>query len=99
MKNRNIHYRKTIPALVIALVLGCFLPSPAVQADDSQTIVGLWNVHYFHGTVELFQSFEQWHSDGQEFEVAALGPGAVCQGTFTQAGGNVELNHVGWNFD
>ena len=98
MKNRNIHYRKTIPALVIALVLGCFLPSPAVQAQ-SRTIVGLWKVHYFHGTQELFQTFDQWHSDGLEFEVAALGPGAVCQGTFTQTGGTVQLFHTGFNFD
>ena len=99
MKNRNMHYRRTIPALLIALVLGCFLPSPAVQAQNSQTIVGLWFVRYFHGTTPFFQSFEQWHSDGQEFEVADLAPGAVCQGTFTQTGGTVQLFHVGWNFD
>src|SRR5229473_5835902 len=100
MKDGIMHYKRAIPTLVIALVLGCFLPSPAAQADASQTIVGLWRVHYFSGTVEIFQSFEQWHSDGQEFEVAALGPGAVCQGTFKQtASGTIQLLHVGWNFD
>jgi hypothetical protein len=73
---------------------------PAVQADDGHTIVGLWKVHYFSGTVEIFQSFEQWHRDGLEFEVAALGPGAVCQGTFKQTkSGTIQLFHVGWNFD
>ena len=73
---------------------------PGVQADDGHTIVGLWKVHYFHGTQELFQTFDQWHRDGLEFEVAALAPGAVCQGTFKQtASGTIQLFHVGWNFD
>ena len=37
MKKRNINYRKTIPALLIALVLGCFSLSPSVQAaSDSR---------------------------------------------------------------
>src|SRR5204862_929403 len=34
MKNRNINYKKTIPKLLIALVLGCFSLSPAVQATS-----------------------------------------------------------------
>jgi hypothetical protein len=75
-------------------------PSAAVQGDDGRTIVGLWKVHYFHGTQELFQTFDQWHRDGLEFEVAALAPGAVCQGTFKQTeSGTIQLFHVGWNFD
>jgi hypothetical protein len=50
--------------------------------------------------VEVFQSFDQWHSDGQEFEVAALYPGAMCQGTWVQNGSrSVQLFHTGWNFD
>ncbi len=52
MKNRNMHYRRTIPALVIAFVLGCFSVSPMVKADDNRTIVGLWNVHYFAGATQ-----------------------------------------------
>jgi hypothetical protein len=99
MKNQNISYRKTIPALLLALGLGCLALPRTAQAGDP-SIVGLWRVHYFSGTVEIFQSFEQWHSDGLEFEVAALGPGAVCQGTFKQtASGTIQLFHVGWNFD
>jgi|ERR1700736_1444951 hypothetical protein len=104
MKNRNIRYTKTIPALVIAFLLGCFSLSPAAQAndrDDAQTIVGLWRVHYLAGGSEIFQSFDQWHSDGQEFEVANGVPGQMCQGTWQQKGGSrtVQLFHTGWNFD
>ncbi len=85
---------------VSVFATGLNAPSPAVQGDDSPTIVGLWRVHYFHGTQELFQTFDQWHRDGLEFEVAALAPGAVCQGTFKQtASGTIQLFHVGWNFD
>ena len=99
MKYPNIRYSRTLPALLIALALGCFSPSP-VQADDGNTIVGLWRVHYFHGTDELFQTFDQWHSDGQEFEVAQFAPGAMCQGTWREMPRNgVKLFHVGWNFD
>jgi hypothetical protein len=32
----------------ILLVLGCLALSPTVKADPP--IVGLWEVHYFHGT-------------------------------------------------
>jgi hypothetical protein len=107
MKNRNIHYRGTIPALLTALALTCFSSLTAQAAGKGDrtgtqggSIVGLWEVHYFAGTEELFQTFDQWHSDGLEFEVADLAPGAVCQGTWKQmASGIVQLFHVGWNFD
>ena len=99
MKNRNVHDRRIIPALLIALGLGCLSLSPAVQAGGDPSIVGLWRVHYFAGGVEVFQSFDQWHSDGQEFEVANAF-GLSCQGTFkVRADGTVQLLHVGWNFD
>lgn len=99
MKNRNIHDRRIIPAVLIALGLGCLSLSPTVQAGGDPSIVGLWRVQYFSGTVEVFQSFDQWHSDGQEFEVSNIF-GLSCQGTFKQrADGTVELFHVGWNFD
>jgi hypothetical protein len=79
---------------------GLNAPSTAGQGDDGRSIVGLWKVHYLHGTQELFQTFDQWHRDGLEFEVAALAPGAVCQGTFKQTeSGTIQLFHVGWNFD
>jgi hypothetical protein len=99
MKNRNVSYRRIIPGLLIALGLSC-LAFPAAAQTGNPSIVGLWRVHYFAGTVEIFQSFDQWHSDGQEFEVADLGPGTMCQGVFRQkADGTVKLFHTGWNFD
>ena len=95
----------------MALVLGCFLPSPSVQADadNGHTIVGLWRVHYFVGTQQVFQTFDQWHRDGLEFEVAGIAPGAkvsgqpqanVCQGTWKKISNDrVQLYHVAWTFD
>jgi len=50
--------------------------------------------------VTAYESFDQWHADGNEFEVADLQLGAMCQGTWEQtAPGTVRLFHVGWNFD
>jgi hypothetical protein len=96
MKKINIRFA------TILLVLGCFWLSPAVKAADHPTsaIVGLWNVHYFHGTEEWNQTYDQWHSDGLEFEVAGIAPGAMCQGSFKQrANGTINLFHVAWTFD
>jgi hypothetical protein len=79
----------------------------AVQASGSgganrhASIAGLWHVTYSlpDGSF-FFQSFDQFFADGNEWEGAALGPGAFCQGTWNQAGpGTVKLFHVGWNFD
>jgi hypothetical protein len=91
----------------ILMALGCFLLSPPVQAqgivpaDDGHSIVGLWKVtYYLPGNVELFQTYDQWHSDGLEFEVNGAAPGAVCQGTWQNAPhGSVKLFHVVWLFD
>jgi hypothetical protein len=95
MKNRNITFT------TILLVLGCFSLSPAVKAvDGAPPIAGLWEVHYFHGTEQWNQTYDQWHSDGLEFEVAGLAPGAMCQGTWRQmARGTIQLFHVAWTFD
>jgi hypothetical protein len=71
------------------------------EGNRNGAIVGLWHVTYLlpDGSF-FFQSFDQFHSDGNEFEGAALGPGAFCQGTWKQTGpGIVQLFHVGWNFD
>ena len=68
------------------------------QRRDS--IVGLWHTVYTSGGVTAFESFEQWHADGNEFEGADLQLGSMCQGTWEQiAPGTVRLLHVGWNFD
>ena len=104
MKNRNIRYRRTIPTLLIALTLGCFPLLPAAQADDGNKIVGLWHVLYTSDVFGPFlEAYDQWHSDGQEFEVANIDPrsglGNVCKGTWKKMpGGGVKVFHVGWNF-
>ena len=105
MKHRSIHYGTTIPALLMALALTCLccLTAQAVpppSPPEGSPIVGLWNVHYFQGTTELFQTYDQWHSDGLEFEVNSIAPGAVCQGTWRNiAHDSVKLFHVIWTFD
>lgn len=102
MQNHNISYTKTVPAFLIALVMGCFGLSQAAQAAGRPSIVGLWNVQYFQSTGEfLFQTYDQWHSDGLEFEVNSIAPGVVCQGTYKQsaATGTVQLFHVVFTFD
>ncbi len=47
----------------------------------------------------VFPSYDQWHSEGLEFEVAGFFTG-VCQGTFKQTvNGIVYLYRVAWTFD
>jgi hypothetical protein len=101
MKLQNSYSRRTVPALLIALALGYFPLVLTAQAANQPSIVGLWNVHYFYRTHELFQSYDQWHSDGLEFEVAgSSSPGSVCQGTWKVApDGTIQLFHVAWTFD
>jgi hypothetical protein len=63
------------------------------------SIVGLWHTVYTSGGVTAFESFEQWHADGNEFEAADLQIGSMCQGTWEKiAPRTVRLLHVGWNF-
>ena len=85
----------------ILLVLGCFALPSTVQAVGHHAIVGLWSVHYVSttGGPEVF-TFDQWHSDGLEFEVAGFAPGVVCQGTYKQArDGSFHDYHIAWTFD
>jgi hypothetical protein len=98
MKKLSINYRRTIPTLVMALVLGCFSISSMVKADDDdRAIVGLWHEHY---TSQVggppFETYTQWHSDGLEIETPNFAPG-VCMGTWEHTEGRtVKLFHVGW---
>ena len=97
MKNR--HSRRIIPSLFIAVAL-CLLASVTSQAGSNRSIVGLWDVHYFAGTTEIFHTYVQWHSDGLEFEVNSIAPGAMCQGVFRQnADGRVRDFHVVFTYD
>jgi hypothetical protein len=99
MKNLNINYRKTIPALLIAVAF-CLLTSVTSRADTNRSIVGLWDVHYFAGTTEMFHTYQQWHSDGLEFEVNSIAPGAMCQGVFQEGfNGQVKDFHVIFTYD
>jgi len=98
MNKRNIQSKKAIPVVLIALALAC-LPWPKAQAASPFAIVGLWDVHYFVGSVQIFETYDQWHSDGLEFEVNSIAPGAMCQGTWKpMPDGTVKLFHVGFTF-
>lgn len=101
MKNGKSRYTKIILTVLTALALTC-LSSLTGQGNgdggsQGGSIEGLWRVQY-SGDLE-FESFDQWHKDGQEFEVANIF-GLSCQGTWEKAGGrNVRLFHTGWNYD
>jgi hypothetical protein len=85
----------------ILVVLGCFALPSAAQAAGRPSIVGMWSVHYVSttGGPEVL-TYDQWHSDGLEFEAANLAPGVVCQGTYKQASdGSYHNYHVAWTFD
>jgi hypothetical protein len=83
----------------VLLALGFFAFSPAAKAD--QPIVGLWDVFYTSDNVGfLFETWDQWHADGLEFEVNSIAPGAMCQGTWKQTSARgVKLYHLVWTFD
>jgi hypothetical protein len=87
------------PSAAIGLSSSQAAPS---NNDDSRrgSIVGLWHTVYISGGVTVQESFEQWHADGNEFEVADFQIGAMCQGTWVKtAPRTVRVFHVGWNFD
>ena len=70
--------------------------------DNNTSIVGLWYVNYTSGGQPLYESFDQWHSDGTELENPNLAPatGPLCVGVWKQTGARTfKLHHVGWNFD
>jgi hypothetical protein len=104
MKNRNIHYRTTIPALLLSLALTCLTgataqpPPRSGGGTEGSAIVGLWRVHYSGDFV--LDSFDQWFPGGLEWESANLGLGVLCQGTWIQMPRRmVKLFHVNWNYD
>ena len=101
MKNQNSHHTCKITSVFVALLLACFGLASAAQAAGHPSIVGLWTVEYYQSTGEfLFETHDQWHSDGLEFEINSIAPGAVCAGTFKQAAdGTVHLHHVIYTFD
>jgi hypothetical protein len=57
---------------------------PATGQAASTSIVGLWHVTYSAGGQLFYEAFDQWHSDGTEFENANLPAvlGNVCMGVW-----------------
>jgi hypothetical protein len=94
---------KKLRILPILLALGGFTVALALQASSrpnpGSAIVGLWHVQY-HGDFEGIEAFDQWHSDGQEFESSNEGLGVLCQGTWEAVGRfGVKQFHTWWSFD
>lgn len=78
------------------------LESGTEAPANKNSIVGLWYVTYTSSGQLLYQSFDQWHSDGTELENPNLAPatGPLCVGVWKQTGTRTfRLHHVGWNFD
>lgn len=75
------------------------------SAPEHNSIVGLWHVILTlspeDGGGRLYQSFQQFHADGLEMEIADLDPtgGNACMGVWKKTGPlTVEIYHVGWLF-
>ena len=72
------------------------------KQDSNSPIVGVWHVTYTSGGQLFLETFDTWHSDGTEFEIANATPtvGNVCVGVWKKKGARgVQLFHIGWNFD
>ena len=72
------------------------------KQDSNSPIVGVWHVTYTSGGQLFLETFDTWHSDGTEFEIANATPtvGNVCVGVWKKRGARgVQLFHIGWNFD
>lgn len=83
---------------------GVKLPQILLQkstAPNDGSIVGMWHVNYLIGGNLAFQSFQQWHSDGTEFEFADIPtiPGDICMGVWRQNDRKYSLYHTAWTFD
>lgn len=77
-------------------------PGGRLGPTNSKSIVGLWHVTYTAGGQFFYEAFDEWHSDGTEFENANVPPaiGNVCFGVWAQvAPRTVQLSHIGWAFD
>jgi hypothetical protein len=102
MKTQNIPITSLF-FVTLALSLVCLSPLTAQNPRPIECyrspIVGLWHVQY-HGDFEGLESFDQWHSDGQEFESANAALGVLCQGTWAPVGRfGVQQFHTWWDFD
>ena len=84
------------------------MPAPALAAgrdsgSNDGSIVGLWHVQHLDNNGQLFfEAFQQWHSDGSEWEFANFPAtlGNMCLGVWHSKNlRTVEMNHIAWNFD
>lgn len=77
------------------------MPQLAPGQARGGSIVGLWHASHFVDDELLFDSFDQWFSDGNELEFANIAPatGDLCLGTWTKSGKTVRLWHTGWTFN
>ncbi len=91
LKSAGAHTMVTLPPA----------PMPQSKHPAGTSIVGMWQVQYTAGGNPVFQSFEQWHSDGLEFEFADIPtiPGDICMGVWSLSGKKVSLYHTAWTFD
>ena len=98
MKTMNI-----IPTTIV-VALSCLALPLAAHASppgpaECQSIVGMWDVVYTSDHGPQWETHVQWHSDGLEFEVNGVAPGAMCQGTWKATSGRTVLDyHVGFPF-
>ena len=89
------YYRKTLPALV-ALVLACFGLTRPPKPPGVESIVGLWNVHYFRARHSCYATYDQWHSDGLEFEVNSIRAGRNLPGNLQADGATAPSSSTTW---
>ena len=79
------------------------LPKIMLQKNNQlyDSIVGMWHVNYLISGNVAFQSFQQWHIDGTEFEFADIPtiPGDICMGVWRQNDRKYDLYHTAWTFD
>src|SRR5215469_9025991 len=59
-------------------------PSGRLGPTNNKSIVGLWHVTYTAGGQLFYEAFDEWYSDGTEFENANLPPaeGNICFGVW-----------------
>jgi hypothetical protein len=95
-------YQGTGKHVAAAKIPASMLARNNKNAPSATGIVGLWHVVHNDSDGNLvFESFEQWHSDGTEFEFANGAPstGDICMGTWQKNGKSAQLWHTGWTFN
>ena len=89
------------PAATISPVKEAKAQSPSPRAEDAAAIVGFWDLKFIAGGMVVDEGFDQWHSDGTEFDNVDFPPttGNICEGVWDSKGRKVAEHHLGWTFD